>query len=436
MEIEKVKEHILEGRPGFTRQYGPARTDHQPGIPFFPQEVTRDLVVIFLLTAIMFFLSAVATPSLGPARTPSLPGLIVPDWYLLFSWGLLKLADIFPQFVLLQGTPLETQFNAAFWGDILSGLPPIFLLLLPFLDRGREARPAKAPFRSAFGIAFLIIWVFFASLYSVRELIWQYWKTPNGGALFDDTTLKLFFVVPSLLIGFTVYVALRRLGFQPMRRWVVPATMIAFLVVAGESLAILFVPGWLGAEVRPYWVPLAAFLFDLSLAAGATALAVLVLPESAARRVVHIVGVATFLAFVGLVLFMYYSDPTGFVWIESVLLPNSNTLLLFTGFGVMTAWFGLRRPYSTYEYLLNECYQCGKCHTVCPVTKVEDDALGGLNLVYNSFKKQHDGVPLWTCLACDACSAVCPLDIQYSDYILEERAKVHARAAADGGEVE
>jgi hypothetical protein len=31
---------------------------------------------------------------------------------------------------------------------------------------------------------------------------------------------------------------------------------------------------------------------------------------------------------------------------------------------------------------------------------------------------------------------VCPLDIQYSDYILEERAKVHARAAADGGEVE
>src|SRR5438552_11018451 len=30
----------------------------------------------------------------------------------------------------------------------------------------------------------------------------------------------------------------------------------------------------------------------------------------------------------------------------------------------------------------------------------------GLNLVYNTFKKQHDGVPLWTCLACDACSAV------------------------------
>src|SRR5947199_9236184 len=105
-------------------------------------------------------------------------------------------------------------------------------------------------------------------------------------------------------------------------------------------------------------------------------------------------------------------------------------------FAVLTAYLGVRRPYSTYEYLLNECYQCGKCHTVCPVTKVEDDALGGLNLVYNSFKKEHDGVPLWTCLACDACSAVCPHDIQYSDYILEERAKIMATPAVDGGEEE
>jgi len=28
------------------------------------------------------------------------------------------------------------------------------------------------------------------------------------------------------------------------------------------------------------------------------------------------------------------------------------------------------------------------------------------------------------------------LDIQYSDYILEERAKVHAKMAADGGQKE
>ncbi len=148
----------------------------------------------------------------------------------------------------------------------------------------------------------------------------------------------------------------------------------------------------------------------------------------------HWVGILSLLAFVALLAGMYYTDYLGYLWIATVLDPNFNTLILLPGFAVVTAWFGLRRPYSSYEYLLNECYQCGKCHTVCPITKVEDDALGGLNLVYNSFKKQHDGVPLWTCLACDACSAVCPLDIKYSDYIIEERARAHARAAADGGE--
>jgi len=435
MEIEKVKERIMEGRPGFTRQYGPARTDHQPGIPLFPQEATRDFVVVLFLTAIMFFLTAFVTPLLGPPRSPQLSELIVPDWYLLFSWGLLKIADIFPEFTLGAGTPLETQFSAVFWGDILSGIPIIALLLLPFLDRGREARPAKAPIRSAVGLA-AIVAIFTSSLYSIREVIWQRWMTPNGSPLIDDTAMKWFFVIPPVLVGLSAYVGLRRLGFKSMRKWLVPLTLGSFLLVAGQSLAILFLPGWLAPQVQPYWVPLALFLLLLSGAAGAAALAVLVLPESRARRAVHLTGIVALLAFAGGLLYLGSTDALALDWVLSVLEPNTNTLLLLPGFAVVTAWFGLRRPYSTYEYLLNECYQCGKCHTVCPVTKVEDDALGGLNLVYNSFKKQHDGVPLWTCLACDACSAVCPLDIKYSDYILEERSKAHARSAADGGEVE
>src|SRR3990172_6050516 len=174
MEIERVKERIMEGRPGFTRQYGPARTDHQPGIPLFPQEATRDLVVVFFLTAIMFFLSAFVTPFLGPPRSPQVSELIVPDWYLLFSWGLLKIADIFPTFTLGAGTPLAAEFNPLFWGDVLSGIPIIALLLLPFLDRGREARPAKAPIRSAIGTASIAA-IFTASLYSIRELISYPW---------------------------------------------------------------------------------------------------------------------------------------------------------------------------------------------------------------------------------------------------------------------
>ena len=436
MEIERVKEKVMEGRPGFTRQYGPERSDHQPGIPFFPQEATRDLVLILLLTAIIFFLAGIATPQLGPARSPQLSELIVPDWYLLFSWGLLQVADVFPNFTLFAGTPLVTQFDPAFWGDILSGIPVLFLIILPFIDRGRETRPAKSPVRASFGLAFLLAWIFFASLYSIRSVVGQRWESPTGTPMISVEVMKWFFVVPPILVGLASYIGLRRLGYRPMRRWLVPATFAGFLIVAANALLILFAPGWLAPVVQPYFVPLAAFLFILTAASGVCALAVLVLPESSAVRVVHWAGTLGFLAFVGMVVGMWYTDYLGLVWIESVLYPNMNTLLFIPGFVVVTAWLGLRRPYSTYEYLLNECYQCGKCHTVCPITKVEDDALGGLNLVYNSFKKQHDGVPLWTCLACDACSAVCPLDIKYSDYIVEERGKAHARAAADGGERE
>jgi len=168
-----------------------------------------------------------------------------------------------------------------------------------------------------------------------------------------------------------------------------------------------------------------------------TTLALMRRPESTARKVSTWAGGLGLLAFLGFYFALpVVTKPAALGWVLSVLWPNMNTLVFLPIFGILTAWMGTRRPYSSYEYLLNECYQCGKCHTVCPVTKVEDDALGGLNLVYNTFKKQHDGVPLWTCLACDACSAVCPLDIQYSDYILEERAKVHAKMAADGGQKE
>jgi len=436
MEIERVKEKILEGPPGFPRQYGPQRADHQPGIPLFPQEATRDLVVIFLLTAIMFFLSAYVTPFLGPARSPQLSELIVPDWYLLFSWGLLKVADIFPQFTVGEGTPLKAEFSAAFWGDLLTGIPVIALLVLPFLDRGRETRPAKAPIRSAVGVAGIAA-IFTSSLYSIREVVAQRWVTPNGAALIPDATMKWFFLIPPILVGLTTYIALRRLAYAPMRMWLVPYVAGSTAVVAAQIAWLFLTPGGLGAEARPWIIPIAIALAIVFVPMAATTWALIRRPESTARKVSTWAGALGLLAFLAFYLILpVVTNAHVLSWVLSVLWPNMNTLVFLPIFGILTAWMGTRRPYSSYEYLLNECYQCGKCHTVCPVTKVEDDALGGLNLVYNTFKKQHDGVPLWTCLACDACSAVCPLDIQYSDYILEERAKVHARMAADGGSPE
>jgi len=425
MEVERVRGKVFEEAPGFPTQYGPDRTDHQPGSPLVPHETYRDLVSIALLLAMAFFLTAWIVPSLETPRNPAQTPFIVPDWYVLFSYGLLKLAEILPEPDVpgLFGLP-AVRLTAGFWGFFLTQIPLIILLVLPFVDRGQETRPAKSPIRSAFGVSFLLVWIFFASMYSVNNLILDKWPV-----IASDNVLKAFMFGPPVLAFFATYVGLRRLGYAPMYWYRVVPLMAAFLITAGHSTFILATL-WGHAE----WGWIAAFLGLLTGLTLVPAIACAWLPEKAALRAT--LASSAFLIFFGLTLwlsFWYYSPGPAFK-VEQVIMPNMHTILALPIFSVITGYVGLRRPYSTYEYLLNECYQCGKCHTVCPVTKVEDDALGGLNLVYNSFKKQHDGVPLWTCLACDACSAVCPLEIQYSDYILEERAKVMATPAVDGGD--
>lgn len=444
MEIKAVKEGVFEGRAGFPTQYGPERTDHQPGVPFWPHEVYRDLVIVFLLTAIIFFLSAAYTPIVGAAAHPTVQPYSVPDWYLLFSWGLLKIADLFPTVQVPEqfggGTLINQELDAAFWGDILSIIPVLPIFILPFVDRGRETRPAKAPFRSAGGM-YLIAFVFFASLYAANDQIIRSWP------FFHDDALKWMIIIPPVLVGLASYVGIRRLGFRDMYWWLTVSIGAAFaLVVLAAGWAFALGPwgadgidpiGRLGGALAdPNAWPLVFFMAVVIAYSAILFFATAALKEKKAKEVVLVTSVITFFLVVGAARVFASTTFGGTYAALRTLTLYSNFFLALPLFALITFYVGTRTPYSTYEYLLNECYQCGKCHTVCPVTKVEDDALGGLNLVYNTFKKQHDGVPLWTCLACDACSAVCPLDIKYSDYILEERSKVMGQhTAADGGGV-
>ncbi len=434
MEVERVKGKVFEERAGFPTQYGPERTDRQPGFPLFPHEGYRDLVVIFILTGMAFVLTGLVTPPLGPARNPVIQPFIVPDWYILFSYGLLKIADVIQNSLAstfncgsvctVPGPFGPIDLSADFWGNMLSiPLPLLLLLILPFLDRGIEARPAKAPFRSALGIASLIVFIFSASMYSINNLILEKWPHIGG-----DDVLKQFFLWPPLLAFVAAYVGLRRLGYGDMYWYRVVPLMASFLIFT--AYAIFLIPVYAPTSFLPVAV---VYLVLLGALTAVPAFAVTWTGESKAMRLVKwfSLGLVTALAVFSTILILFF--PAQWRAAQAFLAGNMHVVVALPAFSVLTAYLGLRRPYSTYEFLLNECYQCGKCHEVCPVTKVEDDAVGGLNLVYNTFKKQHDGVPLWTCLACDACSAVCPLDIKYSDYILEERAKALAMPAPDGG---
>lgn len=440
MEIRAVKEGVFEGRPGFPTQYGPERTDHQPGVPFWPHEAYRDLVIVFLLTAILFFLSAAYTPIIGPPANPAIQPFSVPDWYLLFSWGLLKIADVLPTGVLVDPLGNRIDVSAAFWGDILSLIPVLPIFLLPFIDRGRETRPAKAPIRTAAGM-YMIGFVFFSSLYAANDRIIDSWP------FIHDDALKWMIIIPPVLVGLASYVGIRRLGFRDMYWWLVAMIGAAFALVALMATWAFALGPWGLDGIDPVtrlsralgdptaW-PLVFFGAVVLVYSGILFLATAALREKKAKEVVLVASVVTLFLVVGAAKVFADLNWGGTFYALRLMALYSNFLIALPLFALTTYYVGTRTPYSTYEYLLNECYQCGKCHTVCPVTKVEDDALGGLNLVYNTFKKQHDGVPLWTCLACDACSAVCPLDIKYSDYILEERSKVMAQStAANGGGV-
>jgi len=55
-----------------------------------------------------------------------------------------------------------------------------------------------------------------------------------------------------------------------------------------------------------------------------------------------------------------------------------------------------------------------------------------LNIIFNTFQNKHDGVALWSCISCGMCTAVCPQNIEYVDYVLEQRLLATLGASTEG----
>ena len=292
------------------------------GEPLYPHELTRDAVLSMYVMALFFYLSAFVPPPLHGAADPTAGTAFpppLPDWYLLWAFGCLKVAwdiefTIFGYHFFLM--------TAKVWGTLVQGMIVGLVVAVPFIDRaigglidpqygdvvnrGHERRPIEDPVRAAIGV-YGIAMVIMLSIYSINANIAIYYPEINTKVL---SMVTLFGPLGCALITYLFLDRRRSEGAKP-----------------------------LSDEER----------FDL------------------------------------------YVD------------------------GIKD-----RRMQRIYEFKLNRCYQCGLCDDICPVRDMEGEY--ELNIIYNTFQNEHDGVAMWSCITCGMCTAVCPQNIEYVDYVLEQRA--------------
>ncbi len=110
------------------RKHGvaPDPDDNRPKRKFFPEQVFKDTMAIFIVFVVLFLLAVIAKAPLERLADPTDTSYIPrPEWYFLFLFQILK---------LLNG-PLEVMGSV-----VLPGLAIIALFLVPFIDRGAMVR--------------------------------------------------------------------------------------------------------------------------------------------------------------------------------------------------------------------------------------------------------------------------------------------------------
>jgi ubiquinol-cytochrome c reductase cytochrome b subunit len=115
------------------RKHGvmPSPDDRAPRKKFFPEQVFKDTIAIFIVFCVLFSLAAVAKAPLGRLADPTDTSFIPrPEWYFLFLFQTLKLFE----------GPLEILGSV-----ILPNLAILLLFIVPFIDRGKVTKALQRP---------------------------------------------------------------------------------------------------------------------------------------------------------------------------------------------------------------------------------------------------------------------------------------------------
>jgi quinol-cytochrome oxidoreductase complex cytochrome b subunit len=158
--------------------------------PTWPHELIRNLALTCFFVGMLLLLSATLPPHIGnPANPSSTPSIILPDWYLYWSFGLLKLGDLNPAISLLGGQKLMADRT---YGVMANVVIVGAIAIVPFLNKGSARRPVEQPFWAAVGVGGLTF-AFTISLLSIQNIM-----PMNVSLLFDLT-----FLVPIMMAGIT-----------------------------------------------------------------------------------------------------------------------------------------------------------------------------------------------------------------------------------------
>ncbi len=153
--------------------------------PAWPHEMVRNLALTSFFVGMMIFLSATMPPHIAaPANPSETPAVILPDWYLYWSFGLLKLGPLNPEIGLLGGSKLMADQT---YGVLANLVVVGFIAAVPFLNKGTARRPVEEPFWASLGVAGIIFAITIAAL-SVKNLV------PMDSHLLFDLTFLLPFV--------------------------------------------------------------------------------------------------------------------------------------------------------------------------------------------------------------------------------------------------
>jgi quinol-cytochrome oxidoreductase complex cytochrome b subunit len=177
--------------------------------PLFPQQIMPVLIESLVTFGIVLLLGAYMVQLPGdPANRFVTPQFIIPEWYFLWAYGLLKwvgwvydsLRFVPPATIL--GIDL---LSAKVVGILLAAAMFIVLLFLPLIDRGKEVRTLRRPLKTSLGV-WCIGLLSTLTLYSLNEIIAAQLSLP-----IDRVNISLGFVVIviPLLLAAPVYAGLR-----------------------------------------------------------------------------------------------------------------------------------------------------------------------------------------------------------------------------------